>query len=74
MQKTGLKAKRPSKAKESEALSRFIAEGMIEKKGLEIVIIDLRDIKGTIADFFVLCIRLYAIKQKNEKKLHLPQH
>ena len=55
MQKTGLKAKRPSKAKESETLSRFIADGMIEKKGLEIVIIDLREIKGTIADFFVLC-------------------
>ena len=55
MQKTGLNAKRPSKAQESEVLSRFIADGMSDKKGLEIVIIDLRKIKGTIADFFVLC-------------------
>ena len=55
MQKTGSYAKRTTKAPESEALSRFIAEGMSEKKGLEIVIIDLRAIKGTIADFFVLC-------------------
>ncbi len=55
MQKTGVKAKKPSKATGSEALSRAIAEGMIEKKGIEVVILDLRPIKGTIADFFVLC-------------------
>ena len=55
MQKTGSRAKKPVKAKESEALSRAIAEGMSEKKGLDIAIIDLRGIKGTIADFFVLC-------------------
>ena len=55
MQKSGLKAKKPAKASEAEALSKAIAAGMIEKKGLEIVILDLRSIKGTIADFFVLC-------------------
>jgi ribosome-associated protein len=55
MQKKGSNVKRPVKAKESDALSKVIAEGMSDKKGLEIVIIDLRNIKGTIADFFVLC-------------------
>jgi ribosome-associated protein len=55
MQKSGANAKRSSRARESEALSKVIAEGMAEKKGLEILIIDLRSIKGTIADFFVLC-------------------
>ena len=55
MQKAGLKAKKPSKGTEPEALSKIIAEGMLEKKAQEIVILDLRSIKGTIADFFVLC-------------------
>ncbi len=55
MQKTGVKAKKPVKAKGAEALCGAIAEGMLEKKGIEVVILDLRSIKGTIADFFVLC-------------------
>lgn len=55
MQKPELNAKKPSKASEPEALSNAIAEGMLEKKALEVVILDLRSIKGTIADFFVLC-------------------
>ncbi len=55
MQKTGLKAKTPSLKDNSEQISRIIAEGMQEKKALNIVILDLRSIKSTIADFFVLC-------------------
>ena len=39
----------------SEELSRVIAEGMSEKKARDIVIIDLREIKNAITDFFVIC-------------------
>jgi ribosome-associated protein len=55
MQKSGTRAKKPSKVTSSEALSRAIVDGMMDKKAQEIVVIDLRSIKGTIADFFVLC-------------------
>lgn len=55
MQKTGKKVKKPSDATGSEALSWAIAEGMIEKKAVEIVILDLRTIKGAFTDFFILC-------------------
>ena len=39
----------------SDALSEVIAEGMREKKALDIIILDLRDISNSIADFFVIC-------------------
>jgi ribosome-associated protein len=55
MQKTKSKTKKTVKRSSSEILSNAIIEGMLDKKASEIVIIDLRSIKGTIADFFVLC-------------------
>ena len=55
MQKTETKVKKPAKRISSEILSKAIIEGMLDKKASEIVIIDLRSIKGTIADFFVIC-------------------
>jgi ribosome-associated protein len=39
----------------SEALSRLVSEGMLEKKGQDIVILDLRKLKGAVTDFFVIC-------------------
>ena len=39
----------------SEALSRAIVEGMQEKKAEEITILDLRDVKNSVTDFFVIC-------------------
>ncbi|MFC2125821.1 ribosome silencing factor [Bacteroidota bacterium] len=39
----------------SEELSRAIADGMSEKKGRDIVILDLRGIQNAITDFFVIC-------------------
>jgi ribosome-associated protein len=39
----------------SEVLSRTITQGMQEKKGSEIVVMDLRKVKNAVADFFVLC-------------------
>lgn len=39
----------------SEALTRVIVEGMQEKKAEEITIMDLRNVKNSITDFFVIC-------------------
>jgi ribosome-associated protein len=40
---------------ESEKLSLTIAKGMQEKKATDIVVMDLRNVKNAVADFFVLC-------------------
>ena len=40
---------------DSEKLSQEIIKGMQEKKAEDIVLIDLRGIKNSIADFFVVC-------------------
>ena len=40
---------------ESGALMKTVVKGMKDKKAREIVCIDLRDIKNSIADFFVVC-------------------
>ena len=39
----------------SQELCKFVVEGMQEKKALNIVTMDLRDIENAIADFFVIC-------------------
>lgn len=40
---------------DAEMLSRIIAEGMLEKKGIDVVIMDLRKAKNAVTDFFVIC-------------------
>lgn len=39
----------------SEELSKLVAQGMQEKKALDIVVMDLRTVEHAIADFFVIC-------------------
>jgi ribosome-associated protein len=39
----------------SEKLSKAVVAGMQEKKASDIVVMDLREIKNAIADFFVIC-------------------
>lgn len=39
----------------AEALSQVIILGMEDKKALDIVVVDLRKIKNTVSDFFVIC-------------------
>ncbi|HHP7240169.1 MAG TPA: ribosome silencing factor [Cyclobacteriaceae bacterium] len=39
----------------SSEISNQIVQGMLEKKGSDIVVMDLRKIQNSIADFFVLC-------------------
>lgn len=39
----------------SEKLSEIVVKGMQEKKASDIVVMDLREVKNAIADFFVIC-------------------
>jgi ribosome-associated protein len=46
---------RKNKEVSSQDLSNIVAKGMLEKKGFDITILDLRKVKNAIADFFVIC-------------------
>ena len=39
----------------AEELSKAIVKGMEEKKASGIVVMDLRDVKNSVSDFFVIC-------------------
>ncbi|TAF67047.1 MAG: ribosome silencing factor [Cytophagales bacterium] len=39
----------------SDILCQLITEGMQDKKGINIVVLDLRQIRQAITDFFVIC-------------------
>ncbi|MFY0606360.1 MAG: ribosome silencing factor [Cyclobacteriaceae bacterium] len=39
----------------STQLGETIAQGMLEKKASEVMIMDLRDVKNAVADYFVIC-------------------
>lgn len=39
----------------SEALSRIVVNGMLEKKATDIIVMDLRKIHNAITDYFVIC-------------------
>lgn len=70
---------------DSELIRDHIVEGMQEKKAKEIVCIDLRNIKNSFADFFVIChadssthidsiaksIEEYVYKKQGEEPLHV---
>ena len=43
------------KGASSEKLSEVIVKGMQEKKGVDIVVMDLRKVKNAVADFFIVC-------------------
>ena len=43
------------KINEAENLCDLIVEGMQEKKAKEIVTLDLRNLKNSVADFFIVC-------------------
>ena len=47
--------KKSSKTNADEELKNLVINGMQEKKAKEIVCIDLRNIKNSVADFFVVC-------------------
>lgn len=39
----------------SEELSNIVVKGMEEKKAEDIIVMDLRQVKGAVSDFFVIC-------------------
>jgi ribosome-associated protein len=43
------------KKQDSEKLADSVVKGMQEKKASDIVVMDLREVKNAVADFFVLC-------------------
>jgi ribosome-associated protein len=59
----------------AEALSKVIIKGMEEKKATDIVVMDLRKIKNTVTDFFVICsgnsdTQIDAISKSIEEEVH----
>lgn len=59
----------------AEALSKVIVKGMEEKKASDIVVMDLRKIKNTVTDFFVICsgnsdTQIDAISKSIEEEVH----
>lgn len=59
----------------SEMLSHLIVQGMIEKKAQDVVLLDLRQIRNAMADFFILCsgtsdTQLDAIADSVEEIVH----
>ncbi len=43
------------RADHSEKLSQLVVKGMQEKKASDIVVMDLRNVRNAVADFFVIC-------------------
>ncbi|WP_448520353.1 ribosome silencing factor [Rhodoflexus sp.] len=71
IQKTQAKRKQA----DAEMLSRVVAEGMLEKKGIDIVIMDLRKATNAVTDFFVICsansdTQVEAIMNSIEEQVH----
>ncbi len=68
----------------SEILGKYIVKGIQEKKGTDIVILNLKDIGNAIADYFVICsgtsdTQIDAISESIEKEVRdcadeLPWH
>jgi ribosome-associated protein len=59
----------------AEDLSQSIIRGMQEKKGREIVVLNLKNIKNAIADYFVICTgtsdtHIDSITDSVEKEVH----
>jgi ribosome-associated protein len=46
---------RKSTSISSEQLCQLVVKGMQEKKAMDVVVMDLREIKNAITDFFVIC-------------------
>ena len=63
------------KGPDSEKLTKAIVKGMQEKKATEIVVMDLREVKNAVADFFVICSgnsdkQLEAISDSVDEEVH----
>jgi len=67
-----------AKAKEaisSNELSELVVQGMLEKKASDVVVMDLREVKNSIADYFIVCsgnsdTQIDAISDSVEEQVH----
>ncbi len=67
-----------AKAKEaisSNELSELVVRGMLEKKASDVVVMDLREVKNSIADYFIVCsgssdTQIDAISDSVEEQVH----
>ena len=50
---------------DSEKLSQVVVAGMQEKKATDVLVMDLRGIKGALADYFILCTGNSAISRSS---------
>ncbi|GAB3173368.1 ribosome silencing factor [Telluribacter humicola] len=46
---------RKNKEVSSQELCQLVAKGMMEKKAQDVAILDLRNVKNAVADYFVIC-------------------
>lgn len=63
----------------SEELSKIVAQGMLEKKASDVVIIELKGLKNAIADYFVIGsgtsdIQVEAIAESVEEMVYKNAH
>ncbi len=68
-------SQKTSKEVNSDVLSNWVVEGMLEKKAQDVVVMDLREIKHAIADYFVICsgnsdTQIDAISESIEDEIH----
>lgn len=59
----------------SDVLSSWVVDGMLEKKAIDVVLMDLREVKHAIADYFVICsgnsdTQIDAISESIEEEIH----
>ncbi len=73
------------KQNQTDTLVKQIVEGIREKKGKDIVCLDMRELKNAVSDFFIVChgdsdrqtkaiadsIEEFALKQAGEKPWHV---
>lgn len=68
-------SQRVSKEVNSNELSEWVVEGMLEKKATDVVVMDLREIKHAVADYFIICsgnsdTQIDAISESVEDQIH----
>lgn len=71
--------KQPKLSITSLELCDLIVKGMQEKKGIDIVILDLTDVKQAIADYFIICsgnskTQVDALADSVEEVVYLMDH
>jgi ribosome-associated protein len=50
-----MRSKKAAVTAASPALTKWIVEGMKEKKAVDITVMDLRKLKGPVCDYFIVC-------------------